>query len=379
MAGELGATVVVLKEIELPDGSLPAPPSVIMLPAKATKKPKQNGKGGLRATATRRKRTIPQTNASESSDSGVQGTTPSTSTSDSPIDSGVDLNPTITASLPVIDALPTVQAMPVIKPYPYGHRPFTLWRSRDTSPNPQRPLAPITSSHIKQYTYNVTPDSRGPFPPERSRSDAASADDDDEDDGGFGFDLEISSFTKTMPLAPSPHVKPASAKKPLHYTSFLTESATANSQPCQQEHHHVFEHTSGDSRLPPPRTKPIVVPTYRTPMEKAAERRMKRDAKREIKKVAVNEGVDVQIGGVANDQTSSPTISITPPQDPLVSLITPDPNTMASNVGESVGNLRVIAEALVVRKLALEEAYLDFGGFDFVLPGLSPMAAGSGA
>lgn len=124
----------------------------------------------------------------------------------------------------------------------------------------------------EDYVYNSVTTS--------SDSNAVDTKDADEDDGpqfGFGFDLEIDSFTKPPMegLAPSSRVKPSSTPKPLHYSSFVSPSPSLTLPEDTPSAHLRRLKTPGGKK------KPLIPVVSQNPMERAAERRYKRDAKRD--------------------------------------------------------------------------------------------------
>jgi len=109
------------------------------------------------------------------------------------------------------------------------------------------------------------------------------------------------------------------------------------------------------------------------PAAKAAEKRMKRDARRDQRRRALM-APDLGLGIAEADASRTATelrelhvgldaaLSVVQPQSiipRLADMRLDDQNTVVADAPEP----RLIVEALVVRKLALEEAFLDFGGF----------------
>lgn len=367
MAGELGATVVVLKEIQLPDSAkgarqfvVPKVQQVKLVDEKGQKKmsPEVKGKKDRDREARRNRRAaallIGDVTSADNEKESVQE----------------DLSQTITLARPeIVDStsLSSSQPMPIIKQYPYGRQPFALSRAK-ASQSPEQAANPASSTSLSiagtspipngsvasfssmDSTLNLAPDDFVYNASTSSDSNAMDSLDDTEGDEdpafSFGFDLDISSFTKSM-TAPSPRVKPPSKPKPLHYSSFtdgipppppllLVEDVSLSSQ----------------KRLKSPRAsrKPIIPgPPPMSAEQKAAERRLKRDSKRADRTRVVN-------GAPAPASKRS----LTPEEENSVAT-----SPVEQDDDDDTGP-KVIAEALVVRKLALDEAFLDFGGFALV-------------
>ncbi|KAG8942668.1 hypothetical protein FRC04_003569 [Tulasnella sp. 424] len=479
MAGELGATVVVLKEIELPPGG------VHMQAQKGGKRivvadgkvevlevgfleggDPSNGvllgveNGGARSRMVlrtgrkkkdkdaRRKRRAAALLIGEiaTTDLGLKidgDAVPSSASSNpsgdasSPFadddDSGLDLTATVTLKKP--DEQPadvrrtSPIPMPIIKTYPYGRQPFAMARGRlstslssnpentGTSPAAARESSAAENSPTPDYTVedfvyipsSSASDSRSPKPTwasaeaagkekqKKSSSDDDDNDNDDDDDGdafGFGLDLEIDSFTKSMDsftakgLAPSPHVKPSSSSRnhrPLHYTSTTasgSSSTVALDQPTSDSSAAAVAAAHLKRlKVPNQKKKAIVLPpppSTNSAADKAAQRRSKRDARRDERRRKVNglpladdEAEIVPGEQVASDGASSTNglvdqminVHLQPPSTSQ----TPSPSIEEKGLVDDT-EPKIIAEALVVRKLALEEAFLDYRGFALIDP-----------
>jgi hypothetical protein len=353
MAGELGATVVVLREIELPKGVGGQVDTTHIALMKKQKAAQQTTKGGAwrmsdaakgkkeKDREARRNRRAAALIVEEQSTIASSITThePASPTSDAE----VDLSQTVTLVKPMsTEPSPTAtQPMPIIKPYPYGRQPFALRNTTSV-----RSLSSARSDDASQTDNKLgssmsSTDDFVLVPHKSSSNEIQESQDSEEDDPAFGFNLDIESF--------------ASAPKPLHYSSFGGGPSLTV--------------TPSDPLTPPiplrspqngHRRKPIIPAAPRSDaMKKAANRRVKRDSKREEKKT-------LDIGDLAL-ASESPLIGlqdvepleVTPPLAEQETL-QKSPNA-AANDGP-----HVIAEALVVRKLALDEAFLDFGGFGLV-------------
>ncbi|KAG9021303.1 hypothetical protein FS837_007368, partial [Tulasnella sp. UAMH 9824] len=452
MAGELGATVVVLKEIELPPGGVHlqaqrggkrivvADGKVEVLEvslengnANGVLLGTENGSGknGLALRTgrkkkdkdARRKRRAAALLVGEiaTTELGLKvdgDAVPSSASSNpsgdasSPLadddDSGLDLTATVTLKKP--DEQPadirrtSPIPMPIIKAYPYGRQPFAMARGRistslssnpeagnaSTSPAARESSAADSSEYTADdfvYVPSSSAPGRSPKPAAKTRK-SSDEDDDDGDAFGFGLDLEIDSFTKSMDsftakgLAPSPHVKPSSrTHRPLHYTP---TSASASSSTA------ALDQPTSDSssaahlkrlKVPNQKKKAIVLPPAppsNNPAEKAAQRRVKRDARRDERRRKVNglplaaeDEVDSSIVATPGEELEDSTnaeadnVHLKPPsasQTPL-----PSPSAEEKSLVDDV-EPKIIAEALVVRKLALEEAFLDYRGFALIDP-----------
>ncbi|KDQ10707.1 hypothetical protein BOTBODRAFT_177988 [Botryobasidium botryosum FD-172 SS1] len=279
MAGELGATVIISKEVSIP--ALLVDQAGLRI-AGAPRFPKRRdidiylgGDGG-------------DTTASTDDDVDLQ----------TPVDSNLDLSLALTQS-PFVPTLVAPIPMPIIKSFPYGRSPRT--RSR-----------------------NVTPPLRNII-----------LEDADPDDNEFAFDIEISSaFDSLSPLAPVPVPL-------LHDTPIL---------PYVKEK---------KKKQKPKKAAPTVVVD---PVAKAAERRIKRDQRRVDKRRAAN-GLSVSPEPNATPLPLPPTL----PTVPKIAL--PAEKQEATHDGlpnddaEAAAEPKLIVEALVVRKLALEEVFLDFANF----------------
>ncbi|KAG9015049.1 hypothetical protein FRB90_005015 [Tulasnella sp. 427] len=446
MAGELGATIVVLKEIELPPGGVHlhaqrggkrivvADGKVEVLEVSASLDGSErksvllgfeNGKVGAGRNGVvlrggrkkkdkdaRRKRRAAALLVGEIATTELESRVdndgevfPSSALSDpsgepsSPLadddDSGMDLAATVTLKKPddPTDARRTSPIpMPIIKTYPYGRQPFAMARGRlstslssnpdipSTSPAARREPSATESSSATDYTVDdfvYVPSSsseRSPKPSkDKPKKSSDEADDDDDGDAfGFGLDLEIDSFTKSMNsftakgLAPSPHIKPSS-HRPLHYTSPSPSTTTpAAALAATESTAHLKK-----LKLPNQKKKAIVLPpapgtSHMSAAEKAAERRLKRDARRDERRRRVN-------GGTAEDEDEEAPADVdsTPGEtgSPRVEPPSPEPSPAIDErrlVDDS--EPKIIAEALVVRKLAWEEAFLDYHGFALIDP-----------
>ncbi len=356
MAGELGATVVVLREIELPKGIGGQVDTTHIALMKKQKAAQQSTKGGAwrmsdaakgkkeKDREARRNRRAAALIVEEQSTIVTSITTyePASPTSDAE----VDLSQTVTLVKPVsTEPSPTTtQPMPIIKPYPYGRQPFAL-RNTTSVHSLSSARSDDASQTDTKLGSSISSTDDFVFVPHRpSANPIQQSQDSDEDDPAFGFNLDIESF--------------ASAPKPLHYSSFGSGPSLTV--------------TPSDPLTPPiplrspqngQRRKPIIPAAPRSDaMKKAANRRVKRDSKREEKKTQESEDLalapESPLIGVATLRDAEP-LEITPyvaEQDDLQK----SPNAPAND------GPHVIAEALVVRKLALEEAFLDFGGFGLV-------------
>lgn len=490
MAGELGATVVVLKEIELPPGGVHmqaqkggkrivvADGKVEVLEVGLEGGDLDNGvllgveNGGARNRIllrtgrkkkdkdARRKRRAAALLVGEiaTTDLGLKldgDLVPSSASSNpsgdasSPFadddDSGLDLTATVTLKKP--DEQPadvrrtSPIPMPIIKSYPYGRQPFAMARGRlstslssnpeaaaETSPAARESSAAENSSATESYTVedfvyipsSSASDSRRSAKPTWGASSGAAAaagkegkksssdeDDNDDDDGdgddgdafGFGLDLEIDSFTKSMDsftakgLAPSPHVKPSSSRnhRPLHYTSTTasgSSSTVALDQPTSDSSAAAAAAAAAHLKrlkVPNQKKKAIVLPpppSTNNAADKAAQRRSKRDARRDERRRKVNglpladeaeiDSSNVPGEQVAPDEAASSTNGLV---DQIINVhLQPPPTSQIPSPSMEEKGLvddtepKIIAEALVVRKLALEEAFLDYRGFALIDP-----------
>lgn len=135
---------------------------------------------------------------------------------------------------------------------------------------------------------------------------------------------------------------------------------------------------------PKPKQKRLPRGEDMNPLARAVDKRIKRDARRDQRRRALLAPDDES---VAHDHTSATTRALPVEQDSAQSLVshladlhlegstpattdvddaTTDPDadhTISTQAHAHTPELRFIVEALVVRKLALEEAFLDFGGF----------------
>lgn len=455
MAGELGATVVVLKEIELPPGGVHLQAQrggkrIVVADGKVEVLEvglengnangvllgieNGSGKNGLALRTgrkkkdkdARRKRRAAALLVGEiaTTDLGLKvdgdavpssaSSNPSGDTS-SPLadddDSGLDLSATVTLKKPdEADIRRTSPIpMPIIKAYPYGRQPFAMARGRlgtplssnpeagnaSTSPAARDSSAAESSEYTADdfvYIPSSSPSDRSPKPTAKGKK---SSDEDDDDDGGdafgFGLDLEIDSFTKSMDsftakgLAPSPHVKPSSRNhRPLHYapTSASDSSSTvALDQPTSDSS--AAAHLKR-LKVPNQKKKAIVLPpalSSNNAAEKAAQRRVKRDSRRDERRRKVN-GLPLA-AEVEVDSSTVPTpgeevapstnteadqsnnVHLKPPSTSQASF--PSPSAEEKSLVDDT-ETKIIAEALVVRKLALEEAFLDYRGFALIDP-----------
>lgn len=260
MADELGATVIIVKEISIP----------ALMIDQAGLRVQQRIDGGAR---------LPRKRLDDVSEGegGMPGVVTDTDTSEAedfvssvitPVDSGIDLA-LLTSSTP---------PRPIIRTYPYGNTPYMNRGSaglRIVQPC-SIPSAAITT--------------------------------DFDDDPAFAFDLDISTFP----------VKP----------------------------------TANDIVVP---AIPVVpVPVARGPKDKGFVKTQKRYN-------TPKPPAPTRTGGFKSAKPITPTPTAVVVPVPVVNNLIPI--SVLKDEDEHTGDLRLIVEALVVRKLSVEEAFLDFGGF----------------
>ncbi|KAG8899470.1 hypothetical protein FRB99_006697 [Tulasnella sp. 403] len=388
MAGELGATVIVLKEIELPDAmgvrlgvqrSFFAPPPHKPTPAKKVRSSLMSP-----GTKTKKERDREARRTRRAAALIIGDTTDGTKPSDSlsPTDSGIDLSQTLGTAHRELPIVSPSQPMPIIRPYPYGCRPFSISRAAKTGGRslesesgesvtnslPQTSSLPQTHLSPDEYAYSAPLSSESATPIDKT-FDGLSDGDDVDPVFGFSLDVDIVSFTADVSAdTPSLDTK----AKPLHYSSFGSHSDKHSPQAPQA----LGDEFLALNPLQPPgkRRKPIIPPPpIMDPTAKAIERRIKRDAKREEKKVKPS--VSVSLSRAPETIPSKVMVeAVTVTVSPVVDATTGDAPAKRSNTGP-----RVIAEALVVRKLASDEAFLDFGGFGLIETEDEETESGSGS
>ncbi|KAG8983768.1 hypothetical protein FRB93_007048 [Tulasnella sp. JGI-2019a] len=399
MAGELGATVVVLKEIELPkgvSGKLPGAQVGFAMGPQEQPQPyiKTLGKKDRDKEARRVRRAaalvadvvnvVAEDNADTMSTISGGEHSPfqarSQNPHDNPDDAASDLSRTITLSPPSVSTIPanhSTQPMPIITNYPYGRRPFATSKphptARSVSSNGEcgstssfsttgsftsvtKPSSFDGSGHAPEldgdeYVYMPASGCTGSDDCD-NRVSEPKRDENDDPVFDFAFDIEIASFPAVAEPSPLPKLS-----KPLHYSSFAARSGEDEQLHSQRP----AEDPSSFANLrliksPRPKKKPIIpTPPIQDPAEKAAGKRQKRDARRE-------ERQRQQMNPSSKERLSAP-IDPPTPADSVDS--GPVLSDHAFHKPKELGP-RVIAEALVVRKLALDEAFLDFGGFSLV-------------
>ncbi|KAF8066894.1 hypothetical protein FPV67DRAFT_1781353 [Lyophyllum atratum] len=368
MAGEIGASVIVVKEIEVP---------AVMAGLAASQTDKWNGE--------RKRRGVPP--GSEGSSTAVLATTSTTETE-------TELSTTDFDDEDIEDMSTTI----------------VLERQR-TSTVPYRPSPSSSSSwSLISMDPDVEPDP----------ADNADAEPDDEPisqpPSYIAIDLEIASVFKPRPMrarmqmhAHSHYVGPVKAKRLKRIKHITHPNSTSDSE--QQDHPHA--HAKGKEHAHAHGRDPL------NPATKASTRRQMRDRRREEKRKALLEYATTSL---SPDPSVSPSPSPGPvpftaeeklSHDPTpeetstlvkglaalhVSLDDPAPTSTSSiaeaplllddevdeegdddvfasppasalprgksrEVGAGQAQSRLIVEALVVRKMSLDEAFLDFGGF----------------
>ncbi|KAG8886995.1 hypothetical protein FRB98_000678 [Tulasnella sp. 332] len=420
MAGELGATVIVLKEIELPkgvSGKLPgAQVGFAMGPREqSTPYTKTVGKKDRDKEARRVRRaaalvadvvvvkgdTADATTLTGSQDELSSPGAPANPRSDSDDAATTDLSRTITLSPPAPPsssiAVFSTQPMPIITNYPYGRHPFTISKAQTGGRSVSSSLGCATVSSVSSNgsfvsgprspsstSFNTTEltseldDNAYAYMP-ASISVSASSDDHGrrfggrkvDDEGGdpafdYAFDLEAASFATKSEANPN-------QSKPLHYSSFAYRSSGHEPGSLLAAEDALSFMDIRPLKSARPKKKPIIpTPPSQDPAVKAAGKRMKRDARRDER-----QRLQLEPPPFREDPSPQPSV----PSPPLSAQSKDDrfgPSIHIENKGNGVFGPRVIAEALVVRKLALEEAFLDFGGFSLV-EGLSSVAAAAAA
>ncbi|EGN97145.1 hypothetical protein SERLA73DRAFT_92151 [Serpula lacrymans var. lacrymans S7.3] len=216
------------------------------------------------------------------------------------------------------------------------------------------------------------------------------------DPAPFSVNLEIASVYKPRPMRRRAHIACTG-------TTMATSPQTKHDKrmvntKTKKAPHHVHQ-------LAPPHSTDITNGAQAKQQPKALNRRFGRDRRRDAKRVALlthvpteragplagvegheREGQvvdEISAGLVARLESLHVTVEpqsvdSTLPPELLVCASGVDRESMHSppvsyaregvnsTVGEETGGTRLIVEALVVRKLSLEEAYLDFGGFSLL-------------
>lgn len=272
MAGELGATVIISKEVSIPT----------LLVDRA----------GLRIDGAPR---FPKRRDVDIYLGGDGGDTTSTDDDvETPVDSNADFSLAISPSL--VSPIP----MPVIKSFPYGRSPRV--RSRNVTPPPSRPAIKVL---------------------------------DPNDDDGFAFDIDISTAFDSLSFESSPKLPPAPL---LPYKVKKKNKVKKDAPPVVVDH-----------------------------VARAADRRIKRDQRRaEKRRTLITSPPDlapISLPNITSIHPSPLDILSTTPQIILPELAVDPPASQVDTSESSDAEPKLIVEALVVRKLALEEAFLDFANF----------------
>ncbi|KAG8970040.1 hypothetical protein FRC03_011839 [Tulasnella sp. 419] len=338
MAGELGVTVIVLKEIELPElleetEKLRRRAAAIIDIVKAPTKPKQGRKNKAPGISFTKKVT-------ESAMTRVVASTMTLHNQDLNLSQPAVFTDHSDVGNPVVPK-PTFP-IPIIRSYPYGMKPYipgriSLSLESNTSTSLSEPFSTQFSSNEDCIGDLFSTLDHG-F--EESSFNLANVPDDPFE---FGFDLEISSFTRAMNL-----------DAPISSLDVLNASTSRGNMFLQPTDGSINQEFSVK-----PKKAIVLYPPAKDPAQKASERRMKRDRRRKER---------IEVGSVAtvSKDTSDPSTSS--------NVVDPSLNRKAISKDASshtiapprpcMNEVRFIAEALVVRKLAQEEIFLDFGGFN---------------
>jgi hypothetical protein len=168
----------------------------------------------------------------------------------------------------------------------------------------------------------------------------------------FAFDLEISSVYKPVLPLHNPNGAPRSWEENQHNGTHFTKKGTKSKSGSPSG-----SKTNGKKSDSPPKGAD----------DKKALKRQKRDEGRERRKLATVTVRPVGVSPTSDDQVAQ---DLEATVHALEKLRVPldDDRSMPVNISieppETASEKRVIVEALVVRKLSTEEAFLDFGGFD---------------
>lgn len=305
MAGELGATVIIQKEVTVP---YPGPPI------------DRRHIGGRGYAWGSEDQSAFSTDTGETGDDSSDEQSTLSTLVRSPIDSAIDLG----NSLGQARSSP----QPIIRNFPYGQRPRIRSNDRLSS-------AETGSSSPRMSISRPDPDS------------------DIDDDAAFAFDLDINSIAKSVTKLSSS----ASTDK----TYFARTNHPPQSHPPKQK-----------------KTKTPYVPV--DPAVKALQRRERRDARREQKRMelANASGILATVPvPIPIAKLPKPRIAVTKVEDPVDdATVIMDRQSDATAAPQEVAKAeapipfdplapRFIAEALVVRKFTLEESFLELDTLSF--------------
>lgn len=321
MAGELGATMIVQKEITVP----PSPLNLDFL-----------GHGQVDG-APRIPRLASPSIIANSDVSPLSLT--DTEASDEELISGRVLQQPSSpdATIALSPPRPQSSPLPIIRDFPYGYNAWSFSRT----PSSQLSASPSLGTSTSLPTFNE-------------------ADSDVDDDAAFAFDLDISNFSRTG--------NPASASK-IVVLAADDDDGAAVSLMDHQRHHRQIKHK-----------KPKLIQSPFDPVDKALQRRARRESRREQRRpdllthdTLVNTpesrgGSDevVLTGGAKDsrekDEYSKNVDAVTTPRS-ISSQLTLSDDLSEENgaslspsvkAAEDVGGVRLIAEALIVRKFPVE-------------------------
>lgn len=362
MAGEIGASVIVVKEIEVP-------------PAVAALADKDSGYTNPDTGEwTRKMRRRPQLTRGDCSTSATSNTT-------TEVETETDFSP---AEYTDIDDIASSLSIPgIATPAPTSGSGYTAIVHRPIRTNPSRPTAQ-SSPYIAPLDDDLALFSMEPEPAFASDEhlSISGTTADDEFDANLGFDLGLrrSSYAG---LEISAVYKP----RPVRHRARATPAPTPG--------------RNGGKRLNKPKEKKVQpwhgpgggatvkrVESEQSKEEKAMQRRLARDKKREEKRSALISLASVQTevtttvspaasppDELAGEETDtlvhgmealhagvdeSPVIQVWPLADDIANTVDLQASERAALANGIVKEPRLIVEALVVRKMSIEEATLDF-------------------
>lgn len=354
MAGEIGASVIVVKEIEVPPAMYTLADDAARLLDPVT--------GGWTCKMKRRM-VSPGAGGSGEEDATTTATETETDFTDG------DFDDTPSVGTPADD--PHVSQHNV-RCQPFAHR---------VTSHPGR-LSTQSSPFISPLDDDLALFSMEPEPPHILTSTAA-------DDApalvpAFSVDLEIASVYKPRPMRRRTHALPAA-----------TPAAVLHGKHARRQKYKEKEKKTQPWHTPPEGEGNVTAALGKLD-SKAAQRRLARDRRREDKRRAYQAaqggstdapsvenaakpvmGADSCIGSIVDEDQLACGLEALHVEAAVASV----PSTFSSIDGETTaeggkppniqlgagpGASRLIVEALVVRKMSIEEAFLDFGGFQLV-------------
>jgi hypothetical protein len=320
MAGELGATMIVQKEITVP----PSPLNLDLL-------------GHGQVDGAPRIPRLASPSIIENSDVSPLSLTDAEASDEELVSGRVLQQPSgPDTTIALSPSQPQSSPLPIIRDFPYGYNAWSFSRT----PSSQLSASPPLSTSTSLPTFNE-------------------ADSDVDDDAAFAFDLDISNFSRTA--------HPASASKIVVLAT--DDDAAAANLMDHQRHHRQIKHK-----------KPQLTPSPVDPVDKALQRRARRESRREQRRpnllthdTLVNTpesrgGPDevVLTGGAKEarerDEHSTNVNAVATPRSISSQLTLSDDLSEENGAGlspsvkaaEDASCVRLIAEALIVRKFPVE-------------------------